>query len=239
MTNLNSKNAWTNEELNYLKRNSALLSCDEMAKSLGRSRNSVRAKMIRLGIYAYESPGHRYWTKEEEEYLENNYPFHAAADVAKHMGRSIDSVKRKAQSMNIKAYGNACLSLKLLAKLFHCDICVITKWIHKYRLPHKIIKRGNIPYYEVDPEKFWKWAEKHKDIIPWQSYEHHSILPEPDWVCRQSGNDPLNHRKPFTLKEKKKIIQLHKNGSSYADLADKYGRTKESIKHICLENPTL
>jgi hypothetical protein len=51
-------------------------------------------------------------------------------------------------------------------------------WYNKYNMPAR--KHIKMNTKEVSAEKFWKWAIKHKDIIPWDKYIRGSIIPEPD-----------------------------------------------------------
>ena len=100
-------------------------------------------------------------------------------------------------------------------------------------MPYYREKAGEGYRYRVDVEKFWEWANTHKEDIDWRGYELRSLVPEPGWVRQEvniaKGN---NNRKNITQYEKDKIKLLIAKGVLYKDIAFMLGRTTNSIKHI-------
>ena len=69
----------------------------EIAIVLNRSIGSVRSKAHRIGI------GNKpFWTKEEEEYLKNNYKSYNLQQISEHIGREKSNVCRKAKELGIQ-----------------------------------------------------------------------------------------------------------------------------------------
>ena len=95
--------------------------------------------------------------------------------------RTEASVKHKAQSLGHNAYAPEDLYTRTLAKCFHCDSRVIIRWMDKYGLKYYSVQRGKASCKLIEVKEFWKWAENHKDLIPWNKYEPLSVLPEPSW----------------------------------------------------------
>ena len=126
------------------------------------------------------------------------------------------------------------IGARVIARSFHCDISVILRWIHKLDLPAKKIVCKNQIRYNIDIEKFWKWAETHKHEINWSRYEIGTLLPEPNWVKEEKSNlKTSNHRKRFTDYEKASIKTMLYKGMTYKEIAQATGRTYYSINHLC------
>lgn len=180
----------------------------------------------------------REWTDKEIRYLENNYNKYDVAYIAERLHRSKDSIKRKAQRLGYNAYICNDLYLTSVAKSFNSDISVVKRWIKKYDLPCNYIQRGQIKCGLISIKQFWKWADAHRDVIPWIKYERYSILPEPKWL-HEVISLPKNksHRKPITLYEKTFVITERRKGKSFKEIATILNRTEDSIKHIWRNRP--
>lgn len=175
----------------------------------------------------------RDWTPEEEQYLEKWYEKRGVPFLAKKLKRTEDSVKRKAQSMGMNAYVLEKLYVRTVAKCFDCDSSVINRWISKYNLPYSQVIRGQTTCKLIGQEQFWKWAEEHKDLIPWSKYEIGTILPEPDWVrqiIRQYSYK--NNRKAITDYDILSVVSLRRRGYTFPQISKELGRTLDSVKHI-------
>lgn len=180
----------------------------------------------------------RKWTNEEVEYLEKFYNRRGVGYIAKKLNRTENSIKRKAQRLGYNAYVCEELYLSTIAKCFHCDIAVIKRWIDKFGLPCRYIQRGQIKCGLVDGKKFWKWANNHKDIIPWSKYVKYTILPEPDWInVTLKEYKTKYHRKRITQQEKSYVIHQRELGHTFKEIAESIGRTEDAVKHIWRKRP--
>ena len=231
-------NMWSEKEVAFIKANHEKMSFKELGDILGRSESSIRNKLIKTGTIN-PTKTHKYWSKEEKEFLEENYSKKGVDYVAKKLNRSVESVRHKAMSMRIYAKETDALTLRTIADSFQSDVSVVKRWISKFDMPHEILsytkKRQTNRVYRVDSEKFWAWAEKHKDVINWSKYDIGSIIPEPTWAvyAKIESKSPVNSRKSFKTSEIKKIRELKARGVPIREIAEMYGRSIESIKHIC------
>lgn len=229
---------WAESEKTYLQENYRNKSLSEIGATLDRSENSVRNKLIRMGLYEREIEGRKYWTDEEKAFIEDNY--HRGFDyLSKRLNRSKSSVKHQSERMGLHVYSNEYLCTKHLADIFGADASVVRRWVKKLGLPCKVAKRKthagkNFEILFFEAESFWKWAEKHKKEINWNCYEFGGLPPEPEWLkyAKFSCEIPENHRKSFTTSEVEKIKSLYHKGFSVQEIADMKGRTKDSIKHV-------
>lgn len=161
------------------------------------------------------------------------YLSQSAERTAKHLGRSVVSVKRKATKMGLNHYLDN-LGAKSISRCFDCDVSVVLRWIEKFGLPAKKIVCHNQTRYNIDSKKFWKWAKEHKEIINWSRYELGSLVPEPEWVKDvKKGYKEKNHRKKFSEYEKNRVLSLLHKGKSYREISVEMGRSYYSISHLC------
>ena len=91
---------FTVEEYEFLQTNYTSMSHEEMAKVLGRTRNSIRSRCHLLRLTKKETK----WTNDEHEFLIGVYKTRGYVDVAavsKKMGRSIDAIQIKAGRLGL------------------------------------------------------------------------------------------------------------------------------------------
>jgi hypothetical protein len=230
---------WTEKEIEYLKRNKKNLSYKELAHNLNKSVESVKHKCYELGIQDKKESKSRPWTEEEVSYLNRVYFRKSQSYIANKLDRSVYSIKRKADSLGLMAHSGEWISYKTLCRCFNVNMRVVHRWHDKFDMPSSKTVRGCITYYRIDTDEFWKWAESHKDIIPWNSYEELSLVPEPGFVHKEvlESSKTRNHRKPITEHLKSQVRHDRNMGISIPELASKYHRTKDSIRHILRSKP--
>lgn len=175
----------------------------------------------------------REWTEQEVEYLEKYYDAKGPTFIAGKLDRTVNSVKRKAQNLGYNAYICEDIYVKTIAKCFDCDSSVVNRWIDKFGLPYRRVQRGQAICKLISTNKFWKWAENHKELIPWSKYERLSILPEPEWIDETIKSYAItNNRKKVSSLESQYIISLRRKGKSFEEIAVTMNRTVHSVKHI-------
>ena len=174
----------------------------------------------------------REWTVEEEKYMSKYYLRQTTKQTAKALNRSIESVRKKAVSMGINTYYDGYLSAHVLAECFSTNTQVIKRWIEKFNLPAiRINDSKHRTRYQIDPEKFWKWADAHRSEINWSGYDLCSILPEPRWVEFEQGRyKTKRHCQNFTENEVVQIKHMLHRGMTYKEIAAALGRTERSIE---------
>ena len=85
----------------------------------------------------------------------------------------------------------------------------------------------------VDYEDFWKWAEKHKQLIDFSRVEKNILGPEPDWVDVKRGADKIGKRKSsrWTKEDDLKLRgMVNSYKYTYPEIARALGRTEGAVK---------
>ena len=173
----------------------------------------------------------REWTAEEEKYMNKYYLRQPTKRTAKALDRSIESVRKKAIQMGINSYYDGYLSAHVLAECFSTNTQVVKRWVEKFNLPAIKVKEAKRIRLQIDPEKFWKWANSHRDVINWSGYDLCSILPEPRWVeFEQARYKTKRHCCNFTENEVVQIKHMLHRGMAYKEIAAALGRTERSIE---------
>ena len=90
---------WLENELNFLYDNYKIKTSKEISIFLNRSKNSIDAKIIRLGL-----DRSNIWTKEEIEYLEKNYNILDINIISDNLGnKTKQSIINKASILSLKS----------------------------------------------------------------------------------------------------------------------------------------
>lgn len=228
---------WTVQEEKYLRAVYGTKTNPEIGKDLKRSARSVQAKAAKLGLTDPSRRGKvRPWTPEEVAYLEKYYEKRSTEFIANKFHRTKNSVKRKAQNLGKNVYIAEDLYVKQIAYAFNCDSRVVNRWINKFGLPFKAVKRGKMIFRTINVQEFWLWAVEHKKQIPFHKYERYNLLPEPDWLMAEvRGYEAKNHRKPISWIEKVEVKRMMQQGLSHKEIAKELNRTIDSIRHISRE----
>ena len=97
---------WTKKETSFLKENYGKMSFEELAKNLGRSVGSVSGKVSGLGLPLKKAKkdknNRKLWTKDDVQYLKNNYGKKSVKVLAKQLKRTPYSITSKAHEINVK-----------------------------------------------------------------------------------------------------------------------------------------
>lgn len=88
---------WTDEDVEYLKRNYMSKSYKEIANKLNRSEGAIIAKCNKLGLVKKDE-----WTDEDVEFLSQNYYELSISELSKILNRTPNSVKLKANKIGLK-----------------------------------------------------------------------------------------------------------------------------------------
>jgi len=92
---------WTEEEVEFLKRNYSEMTGKEIAEALGRTDQSVWGKARDLGLKS-DIVGHgRRWSDEEKSFLEENYTAMTCQEIAEKLDRSLDAVFHQARKLGL------------------------------------------------------------------------------------------------------------------------------------------
>ncbi len=225
--------AWSEKELQYMQDNYGKLSNKQIAKKLNRSPDSIQDKAQRMGLTNVRESESIPWTEEDIMYLEKYYERRGADYVAKHVKRTVHAVRRKAQELGLNAWATEDLYIRTMATCFNCDSSVINRWINDFGLPAFTVQRGQLKCKLIAVKDFWKWAEFHKEIIPWEKYEKGSVLPEPKWLPKTIKEYSVqNNRKRISYWDVRTVVKMKQEGYTDKEIAENLNRTLSSVKHI-------
>lgn len=181
----------------------------------------------------------RSWTLEEELYLEEKIGAYSLKTIAKKLNRSYDSVYNKAYYMRL---GNAksCfdgVTLLELSRALDIHYGIVSRWINDHELPvMKKVFFKNKAIKCIKRKDFWKWAEKHKQVVNFARLEKYSLGPEPEWVDKKRHADKMNltkkkKKKAWTEEEDKLLISLvHAFCYTYPEIAARVQRSESACK---------
>lgn len=181
------------------------------------------------------------WTREEEDMLEELVGTMNFNTIGGKMGRSAKAIERKLTRMGLI---NTKLESGMLSNLELCTALqthnrVTMRWMEQHGMP---LKRKNMRFgknirnsWFIDPEKFWRWARKNKDIVNFTRYVPGSIMPEPSWLQEaikvQLDTIPNKVRKPWKPEDDNLLWQLYYViGLPQKEIAVQLGRTTNSIE---------
>ena len=94
---------WTQEELDYLKQNYTNKTKEELTEYLDRSWGSIQTKIRDLGFSSRDVKGSRgsNWTKEEDEYLKENYLAKTTSEMAEYLNKTANAVQNRNSTLGL------------------------------------------------------------------------------------------------------------------------------------------
>jgi hypothetical protein len=90
---------YTPEDIEYLKKNYAATSWEEMMFVLGRKKESITLKAGKLGLKRAQRPC--VWTSSEEEFLRENYSTMTGSEIGEKLGKSSHSIYHKSARLGL------------------------------------------------------------------------------------------------------------------------------------------
>lgn len=183
------------------------------------------------------------WTREEIEYLSENWGSKAIPKIAGELDRSVNAVKLKAQKLRLGAWLDAgdYVSLNQLMKALGRDYGLqytAKIWIDELGLP-VTRKRVNRSYFKVVKlDKFWAWAETNQSRIDLSLLPEGLLGKEPEWAKTKRKNDSIRSRlvkktvakKRWTEHEDQLLISLLKSYKYTTDqIAERLGRSEGAV----------
>lgn len=179
---------WTEQEIQWLTENYAILSRKEIAEKLGRTIPSISFKAQTLFIKS--SKAVKPWTTEEEEWLRNNYSILKPKKSAEVLGRTRIAVLGKATQLKIKA--------EYAAKNPACKVCCKCKIEKPFELFSKSSKRKNgvgSECFECRKAYLKNYRSLNKETLDIKQKEYYELTKERD----------ENKRKAYYQENKERI----------------------------------
>ena len=182
----------------------------------------------------------RSWSTEEVDYLEDKWGVTSITGIAKHLGRTINSVKCKATKLGLQRFidQGEYVTFNQFTKAigYGGSYSYLEKRLRKLDFPIKLKASVKMRYKVVYIEDFWKWMEKHKQDISFAKFEKNSLGLEPEWVDKKRKADSKNpsklaHNRKWTKEEDNLLIErLKAYKYTYADLSEEFNRTEAAVK---------
>lgn len=226
---------WTEADDNYLRKNHGVLSNDEIAKHLGRTKEAIHLHVNKLRL------SKRNWSEEEIEYLKEFWGNKSIPSIAAHLNRSEEAVELKASKLKLGRFlssGDLYVTKFFLLKAIghgcsagYADI----SYIQNRGLPTHRIKVKTKSFDVVYLDEWWKWAEANKGFLDFSKFEKYALGPEPKWVAAKRKHDiqmSMRYLKtPWTPLEDSKLKKyLAEKKYSLRQLSDMLRRTEGAIQ---------
>lgn len=139
------------------------------------------------------------WTKEEKEYLIENWGTKSVKAIAKTLGRSETAVVIKSQRYGLGTFldsGDYVTLNQLMNALGINNGASYTVELWK-RLGIPIMNKRvrNSTFKVIKIEKFWKWAEANKARLDFSKLPKNMLGEEPEWVEQKRKQDSIKRAK--------------------------------------------
>lgn len=178
----------------------------------------------------------KHWTKEDKEYLEENWGLVYVEYIANKLNRDVTAVLAMAESMNLGGcyVAGGFLNANTVAKIFGISNKTVSNyWIKKCGLVAR--KRRLIKQYMwfIDIEDLTEWLKNNQDKWDSRRVELFALGQEPEWLKEKRKADmkePINKRKPWTSIEKQRVTNYFNQGKSKKEIASILGRTEHAIQ---------
>jgi len=227
--NLGSKR-WSNEEVEYLKKNIRKRTVEQIAKKLGRSVSSVQNKCTRSGIYKER------WSDEEKDFLREYAGEKSVSWIARKLKRGRYAVEQKINRMGMTyKVDNGKISLYLLVHtLGYASESFAYRKLEKLGLKIYKVQKKNNKVKMVDINEFWKWAEKNQENLNFKNLEHNAFGYEPEWAKEKIDRDTkykikYKQNEYWTKDEEELLIGYMKIGLNSLEISKRLGRSERSI----------
>lgn len=177
------------------------------------------------------------WSREEIEYLEEQWGNLTAEQIAKRLGRTTFAVKTKASKLNIGVFfesGHFILLKDLVIALGQYNVEDTIIKFKKYNCPIKRVKTKKKVYRKIDLDEFWPWMEQNKNIISFINFEKNALGKEPDWVDHKRKLDKHTPKKQYrlwTVQEDNLLLSKVRTGQyNLTQLSIEFNRTEAAIR---------
>ena len=188
---------------------------------------------------------HKLWSKEEVDYLMDNWGTISIKAIAKKLGRSEAAILVKKNKLKLGRFdesGSYITWNQLLVALgFERNGSYkTTSWIENRNFPVKNKKVLNDRVKIVYLDDFWKWAEKNKNFINFSKFEKGMLGIEPEWVKDKRSYDIQTSNKykktPWTPKEDEYLTFLLKQHKyNYDEISKEICRTVGAVQRRIID----
>lgn len=201
---------------------------------------------MRGGTVKHQMGRARNWTKEEEEFLCENWGKLSVPTLCERLNRNKNAIRIRVQRLGLPAFleNSDYISLNQLLKAVTGSNSSYsyksTSWVKNRGLPVHSKRIDKCTFRIVYLDEFWKWAEKNRSFIDFSKMEPLALGKEPSWVEEQRQKDYIKSAiqkvSPWTSVEDQRLIHLlkqHKYG--YTELSEMLQRSAGAIQRRCTD----
>lgn len=180
------------------------------------------------------------WSKEELDYLMDNWGKRSLHALSAHLGRSEAATKLRVSRLGLGAFLEAgeYISFNELIKVLgreKSSTYMSISWIKKRGFPVKYKHVDKSRFKVVYLTDFWKWAERNRSFVDFSKFEENSLGAEPDWVKEQRKVDQeksmMIKKTPWTPQDDAELKRLLKTYRySVAELSRRLQRSCGAIQ---------
>lgn len=181
-----------------------------------------------------------YWTKEEENFLIENWGVLSIPQIANKLNKTEKAISMKKHRLKLGPFienGDYISGNELFKTLGYSNPrSVLNKTIWKdngFPMFNKKINTKRVKCVNVN--KFWLWAKKNQDLLDFSGYTQYALGKEPKWVNEKRIKDRQKRKyieSKWTQKEDEYLIFLV-NQFKYTckEISDKLNRSENAIHH--------
>ena len=184
------------------------------------------------------------WSSDDEDYLQENWGKYSVPAIAKHLGRTVNAVKVRAQRLGLgpALMGGDYITLnQLLIAVKGTNAggnYTMKSWVENRGLPVHTKKVVNNSFRVVYLDEFWEWAEKNRSFIDFSKMEPLALGAEPEFVAEQRRKDyhsfAIQRKDRWTADNDNRLIMLLKMQKyGYAELSEMLRRSAGAIQRRC------
>lgn len=175
-----------------------------------------QSSILILEKYLTEINMGRKWTKEEEQYLAEQWGTVSVTSIAQRLNRSEHAVTIHKNRMGIGAFLESgdyiTWNQFLLALGYSNGSDRINAWVKNRNFPLRTKRVNKNVFKVVYLDEWWAWADEYKSFIDFSRFEENVLGEEPEWVKEKRKNDFLLSCKytnaPWTKQEEEHLKRL-------------------------------
>lgn len=186
----------------------------------------------------------KHWTKEDIDYLLSTYGDIKMETLAKKLGRSVVSIRRKHYDMTgtyDEDYVQDTYSAAEVADVLGISSRTVCTWARNLDFPaKKVMPNGDKETmaknfnYHINPEKMWKWLNKNRDRINFAYVQRGVLLPEPTWLDEAITHSRKNDVKTsvrWTKEEDDTAFSMWWNGFHHEQISKFLNRSNSGTRN--------
>lgn len=236
---MSGRNLWTQEQDDYLRAHWQEQSDEELAAAVGHPPSSTQIRRGKLGLCHRKGSRGKDWSQADLDYLAAVWGEKTLPVIARHLHRSINAVKIKANRLGYNGqlkYGEM-MSARKVSELLGVDIhAVCDRWIPKYGLKGRSKRIGESGHCTViNFGDLLEWLEANQDKWDSRRIELFALGMEYDWLKEKRRADallPARKAQKWTSEEDERLRVMFRQGKmTYAEIGAVLHRSEASVDH--------